>query len=79
MREKILEILVGAFKRNLITSEIVELDKIAKGIDHVTQAHYKDKLRDELIKFVKWYADYRDRCFDNEHINHVVDEYLKQL
>ena len=41
MKEIILEIMVGAFKRKLIASDMVEMNLIAKGINEATKAHYK--------------------------------------
>ncbi|HUX56237.1 MAG TPA: hypothetical protein VMV77_04640 [Bacteroidales bacterium] len=46
MKDRIFEIMVGAFKRSLIVSDMVEMNKIAKGIDHVTCAYY--------MEFVRW-------------------------
>ena len=49
MKEIILEIMVGAFKRKLIVSDMVEMNKIAGGIDEATKAHY--------FEFAGWFAD----------------------
>jgi len=51
MKEIILEIMIGAFKRKLIASDMVEMNKIAGGINEATKAHYLpiiDK-QDELL------------------------------
>ena len=47
--------MVGAFKRKLIASDIVEMNKIAGGIDEATKAHYLPIIekQEELIEVFK--------------------------
>jgi len=80
MKDSILEIMVGAFKRSLITSDMVEMNKIAKGIDHVTYVHY--------IDFVRWlrynctiYSDNKNKKWSymtDEQILYFDDEGVYQ-
>ena len=55
MEDKIFEIIVGAFKRKLIVSDMVEMNKIAGGIDEATKAHYMPIIekQEELIEVFK--------------------------
>jgi len=58
MKDKIFEIIIGAFKRKLICSDMVEMNKIAGGIDEFTKAHYMPVIekQDELIKLYQHYS-----------------------
>lgn len=54
MKDKILEIIVGAFKRKLIVSDMVEMNKIAGGINEVIKAHYMPVIekQEEYISYL---------------------------
>ena len=55
MKDKIFEIIIGAFKRKLICSDMVEMDKIAGGINEATKAHYLPVIEkyEELVELLK--------------------------
>jgi len=75
MKDKIFKIIIGAFKRKLIVSDMVEMNLIAKGIDELTKAHYMPVIekQEELIKALSQMIDW-----DN-YPNDRLDEYYELL
>jgi len=91
MKDKIFEIIIGAFKRKLICSDMVEMDKIAGGINEATKAHYlpiieKIKTMLAMMCFCKsktcnrcgFTEDMKERC-KNEDIRSEIFNYLTEL
>jgi len=67
MKDKIFEIIIGAFKRKLICSDMVEMNKIAGGIDEATKAHYLPIIekQDKIILNYKIISKTKDKGIIN--------------